>query len=103
MRKKFGTCPSWRTDSERFDKYQRNVEQFLEDRIFDSDPEGARVYASKGSATTSVGKWSRSGNSWRGKMVLPSHLEIHEIKESYVCVMRPDGSSNCDDDDEKEN
>lgn len=100
IRKKFGSCPSHVEDYEMYRKYWRDVNQFAEDIIFNAKPEDARVYATESSATTSVGRFIRGRVSKR-VYILPDHLEIHEIKESFVCVMRPDGSSNCDDEDAK--
>lgn len=62
--------------------------------LFSANPEDARVYASKGSALTSVGTYHRLG----AKMTWPDRLEAHEIEKVYVCVIKPDGTSNCDDD-----
>ncbi len=98
IREKFGTCPSWHTDREKHDEYCNKVYRFSEDLLFDAEPGDARVYATEGSATTSVGVWDKDRNNAR-TYKLPAYLEIHEIKESFACVMRPDGSSNCDDGD----
>lgn len=111
LKEKFGECPSWQTDREKHDEYQRNVHHFLIDQACNADPEDARIYASAGSALNSVGvlnpilreSWISRKN--RAKdihtYVLPSYFEIHEIKEAFMCIMRPDGSSNCDEEEEK--
>jgi hypothetical protein len=102
---KFGPYPSWKQDGVSiYQDFHRDVHQFCEDLVFDANPEDARVYASETSATTSVGTrttWvvPEHRSSSNRVYVLPDHLEIHEIKESFVCVMKPDGSSNCDDED----
>lgn len=96
---KFGERPSWKgKDKENFNTYQRKVCKFCEDLAFCVKPEDARVYDSRGSATPSVGVFNTN---WRKGRIyeLPDHLEIHEIKESFVCIIRPDGSSNCDDEE----
>ena len=76
------------------------VRSAAELKIFSAAPEDARVYASKVSALTSVGIFVKSETGTklrpRSKRVLPDYLELHEIKEAYVCVVRPDGTSNCD-------
>ena len=59
-----------------------------EELAFCADPVEARVYANESSARGSVGYYRE----------IPPHLELHEIKEAFVCIMRPDGSSNCDED-----
>ena len=97
INKKFGHSPLWREDREAYNKYHAKVNAFLKDMICDAAPEDARVYATKGSAISSVGAFDRDKIGSR-TYILPDYLEIHEIKESFVCVMRPDGSSNCDDD-----
>jgi hypothetical protein len=101
IRKKFGSPPSWRKNSvETYEAYHSKVSKFLKDMICDAAPEDARVYATEGSATSSVGTFNRDKIGNR-TYILPDHLEIHEIKESFVCVLRPDGSSNCDDEETK--
>jgi|WetSurSiteA1Bulk_404760.scaffolds.fasta_scaffold00299_10 hypothetical protein len=95
--KRFGECPSWSTDREKYNEWGNKVHDFKVDKVCDANPEDARVYASAGSALTSVGSWQRS----TGKMKLPDHFEIHEIKEAFMCIMRPDGSSNCDEEEVK--
>lgn len=93
IKERFGSAISWREDVEEYNKHWSKVNNFLKDMICDAPPEDARVYATKGSATASVGVISvNTDYIYR----LPSHLEIHEIKEAFVCVLRPDGSSNCD-------
>lgn len=99
VEEKLGPTPSWREDREGFDKHQSEVNKLLKDSICDAAPEDARVYAAKGSATASVGVWG--WGSGRRVYKLPDHLEIHEIKEAFVCVIRPDGSSNCDEEEVK--
>ena len=94
IKRRLGSRPSWRVNREAFEKYNTKVANFLKDMICDATPEDARVYASEGSAISSVGDWGRGNIS--SKCHLPDHLEIHEIKESFVCVLKPDGSSNCD-------
>lgn len=64
----------------------------MENYIFNVSPEGAHVYHSAAGVKNSIGRWKSKAE---GKVV-PDHLEIHEIKELFVCIMRPDGSSNCD-------
>jgi len=101
----FGPAPSWyggmsESAREEYEKYHVKVRQFCEDSIFNAEPGDARVYATESSAKTSVGVWNKPFKDRVYK--LPDHLEIHEIKESFVCVMRPDGSSNCDDEEENE-
>lgn len=98
--KKLGPVPLRREDREAADKYQAKLNEFLKDKVFNAAPEDARVYATEGSATSSVGMFSRN-KIGRRTYILPDYLEIHEIKESFVCVMRPDGSSNCDDEETK--
>jgi hypothetical protein len=98
--KKFGPCPLWRKNSEAYAKYQSKLGRFLRDSICNAEPGDARVYATKGSATASVGAFNRDRIGHR-TYVLPDYFEIHEIKEAFVCVMRPDGSSNCDDEEAK--
>jgi len=100
IKEKFGSAISWREDEEKYNKYWSKVNNFLGDMMCDAAPEDARVYATKGSATSSVGVFNRDEIGSR-TYVLPDHFEIHEIKESFVCVMRPDGSSNCDDEEPK--
>ena len=89
-----------------YKQYNLKVNAFLIDEICGAEPENARVYATESSATSSVGErapWVRSKQQFvseDGKAyILPDYFEIHEIKESFVCVMRPDGSSNCDDEE----
>lgn len=84
-------------------EYRNKVDRFLQDKIFDASPEEARIYHSESSALQSIGRWRRSKEERRayGKYVLPDHLEIHEVKETFMCIMRPDGSSNCDDENAK--
>lgn len=94
--------PLWKSviDEAARNKQIAEVLSAAELKVFSAAPEDARVYASKSSALTSVGKSVKSETSnklrpmW--KRVLPDHLELHEIKEAYVCVVRPDGTSNCD-------
>ena len=101
INKIFGTAPRWgRNNSEEYYKYHKKVRQFSEDQVFNAEPGDARVYATKGSATSSVGVFNRDKIGSR-TYILPDYLEIHEIKESFVCVMRPNGSSNCDEDELK--
>lgn len=99
IKKRFGGAPEWSGNREAYYKYHVEVNRFLKDMICDAEPEDARVYASRGSALTSVGVLDRNRKDRVYK--LPDYLEIHEIKEAFVCVMRPDGSSNCDDKDAK--
>jgi hypothetical protein len=96
VQEKFGPVPLWREDGQVAGKYQAKLSKFLKDKICDAAPEDARVYATEGSAISSVGVFNRDKIGSR-TYVLPDYLEIHEIKEAFVCVMRPDGSSNCDD------
>jgi len=87
-----------------YDKRQLKINMFLKDKMCDAPPEEARVYHSKSTALQSVGIWKRNDEKHKtsfGKYVLPDYMEIHEIKESFVCIMRPDGSSNCDDENTK--
>jgi hypothetical protein len=100
IKEELGEIPSWRYDREKFDKYKINARKFAHNKIFNAEPGDARVYATKGSATASVGVFNRDRIGSR-TYILPDHLEIHEIKESFVCVLRPDGSSNCDDEETK--
>lgn len=99
INKKFGKSPLWREDREVYNKYHGKVNAFLKDMICDAAPEDARVYATEGSALSSVGAWGAGSTS--NKYHLPDYLEMHEIKEAFVCVMRPDGSSNCDEEEAK--
>ena len=95
IEEEIGPGPSWHEDRDGFNKHQSKVDELLKDSIFDTAPEDARVYATKSSAISSVGAWGKGSD--HSKCHLPDHLKIHEIKESFVCIMRPDGSSNCDD------
>ena len=100
--KLFGPVLNYKEDRENYRRRQRKIDKYLQDKIFDAPPEEARVYHSESSAIQSVGDWRGPGNTdGAGKCVLPDRFEIHEIKESSVCVMRPDGSSNCDDENAK--
>ena len=91
----FGPMPICSTDKNRAE-YYHNVSQFAEDNLFNADPGNARVYASSGSALTSVGVLRKDYRTSGKVYELPDHLEIHEVKKSTVCVIRTDGSSNCD-------
>lgn len=97
LTKKLGPCPRWYryNSNSKYFEWQRDSTTILEDMICDAEPEDARVYTTEGSATASVGILNRGRNKKR-VYALPDHLEVHEIKESFVCIMRPDGSSNCD-------
>ena len=69
--------------------------------MFGATAEDARVYHSASSALNSIGRRTKNHSRTSHKQpswhkVLPDHLEIHEIKMTTVCVMRPDGTSNCD-------
>jgi len=102
---KFGPAPAWHQGmsekaQDEYKRYHADVRQFCEDSIFNAEPGDARVYASEGSAKTSVGTWDKPFKDHVYK--LPEHMEIHEIKESFVCVMRPDDSSNCDEEEDNE-
>jgi len=108
IREKLGPAPHRNKDEEAWNKYRQEVRQLAEEKAFSAAPEDARVYATEASAMSSVGKrttWiapeCRTDNK-KKVYELPDHLEAHEIKESFVCVMRPDGSSNCDEDEEQE-
>jgi len=94
----FGPAPSHsRKDIEAYNKYHNKIRQFCEDKLFNAEVGNAKVYASKGSVMTSVGilrdDWRIADKVYK----LPDHLEIHEIERSFVCVVKPDGSSNCND------
>ena len=100
---KFGKRISYRDDIEAARKQELKRRMYLVDLICDAEPEEARVYHSEKSALSSVGmlnpEWNRHNrDSGIPLYVLPDYLEIHEIKQAAVCVMRPDGTSNCDDD-----
>jgi len=107
VEKLFGECPNWTADDpEPHYEWRSKAYMFRVDRACDAEPEEARVYHSKGSALNSVGELNPR---LRGRhtpdkrlnipvYVLPDYFEIHEIKQVAVCVMRPDGTSNCDDD-----
>ena len=86
-----------RKDIEAYNKYHSKVRQFCEDKLFNAEVGDAKVYANKGSVMTSVGilrdDWKTADRIYK----LPDHLEIHEIKRAFVCVVKPDGSSNCSD------
>lgn len=106
--KRFGNCPSWKRDDEENARIREErgtkIAAFLKDTLCDAEPGDARVYATKRSALTSVGRrttWVATENRDKSEKVYEplDHLEIHEIKEVSVCVMRPDGSSNCDDEE----
>lgn len=74
---------------------KKNIEEIkkiMENYVFNAAPEEAHVYHSAAGVKNSIGRWQ---SKIEGK-VIPAYLEIHEIKESFVCIMRPDGSSNCD-------
>jgi len=77
------------------DEWRRKARMFKADIACDASPEEARVYHNAGSTLISVGKSNGLGQ----KMTLPEYFEIHEIKQTVVCIMRPNGSSNCDEDD----
>jgi len=94
----FGPSPLHaRKDIEAYNKYHSKIRQFCEDKLFNAEVGDAKVYASKGSVMTSVGilrdDWRTADKVYK----LPDRFEIHEIKSSSVCVIRPDGNSNCDD------
>jgi len=97
IQKQFGECPFYRDDPEGWNKFRSQADELIVDKTFDAPPEDARVYHSASSTITSIGSWSREDKKYH----LPDFVEIHEIKESFVCVMRPDGSSNCDDEETK--
>lgn len=91
-------------------EWQKKASQILEKEMFGANPEDARIYATAGSALTSVGELNPVWREERPKSgeccnkninvyVLPGYLEIHEIKEAFMCIMRPDGSSNCDEEE----
>jgi len=100
IREELGQCPGWDNGSGLKKQYKWRVKSYKirEDSVFNAEPGDARVYHSESSATSSVGIWDKDPGSKR-TYKLPDHMEIHEIKEAFVCVMRPDGSSNCDEGD----
>jgi len=72
-------------------------------RMYNAEPIEARRYASAGSALSSIGKWVGSSLAPEARKaqgikdsryVLPSYLEIHEIRGGNLCLV------NYDDDDE---
>ena len=97
--KEMGPPPPFEQKEDRA-QYDREFNSIAEKLMFSADPGDARVYANEGSAMSSVGVLNRGPAYRKQKYKLPDHLELHEIKEAFICVMRPDGSSNCDEDDE---
>ena len=103
VEEKFGKNPPWtqnERERRRCREYERDVHKFSIDQVCDAEPEEARVYHSESSACGSVGrgKWRKGRTKDEPKYILPDYFESHEIKQVAVCIMRPDGSSNCDDD-----
>lgn len=81
--------------------HANKIAEIRDNYLYNAPPEEARVYYSAKSALSSIGKLKHTKGKKGFTYTLPDYLEIHEIKESFVCVMRPDGSSNCDEEKEK--
>ena len=77
-------------------QHENEIAKIRDKYLYNASTEEARVYHSGSSVLSSVGEgiWDKDKQVF--KYTLPDYLEIHEIKTSYVCIMRPDGSSNCD-------
>lgn len=96
---------TFRDSLERPPEERNRLIREVEEIVFSAGPSEARLFSTEGTATGSVGRWIKNpvpevkkGRKIFGHYELPDHLECHEVKESFVCVIRPDGTSNCDED-----
>ena len=79
------------------EEYNKIVGRLAHEAMFNAEAIEARVYATPGSATASVGVWNKAqwyeNRDTGGKARvyrLPEHLEIHEVVAGNLCLVNPD-------------
>jgi len=74
------------------------TERLAHEKMYSAEALDARVYATKGSALSSIGQWTgsscapeaRKARGIRPRCALPEHLEIHEIVAGNLCIVDVD-------------